>query len=161
MTAEGHKVVSLHGKLETAERDEVMTSFRDGKTKVLITTNVIARGIDVPQVNLVINYDLPLDAMGRPDLDTYLHRIGTLPSPSARELTGCVGRTGRFGRQGVSINFVHDRKSFEDMEAIRIPLGNTIIRVDTADFELMETVRSPYSSSMLTDGQTLKQAMKS
>lgn len=81
MTAEGHKVVSLHGKLETAERDGVMESFRDGKTKVLITTNVIARGIDVLQVNMVVNYDLPTDAQGQPDPETYLHRIGTCFSP--------------------------------------------------------------------------------
>jgi len=78
MTAEGHKVVALHGKLETAERDAVMESFRDGKTKVLITTNVIARGIDVMQVNMVVNYDLPLDANNKPDPETYLHRIGAL-----------------------------------------------------------------------------------
>jgi len=125
MTAEGHKVVSLHGKLETSERDAVMESFRQGKTKVLITTNVIARGIDVMQVNMVVNYDLPLDANNRPDPETYLHRIG---------------RTGRFGRQGVSINFVHDRRSFENMEAIRKALGKQIVRVDTSDFEQMEDV---------------------
>ncbi len=128
MSAEGHKVVSLHGKLETAERDAVMESFRDGKTKVLITTNVIARGIDVMQVNMVVNYDLPVDGDNRPDPETYLHRIG---------------RTGRFGRQGVSINFVHDRKSFTDMEAIRLALGKSIVRVDTADFEQMEAVSLP------------------
>ncbi|KAM0793226.1 RNA helicase required for poly(A+) mRNA export [Microbotryomycetes sp. NB124-2] len=123
MTDEGHTVVSLHGKLETADRDAVMESFREGKTKVLITTNVIARGIDVMQVNMVVNYDLPTDGNGRPDPETYLHRIG---------------RTGRFGRQGVSINFVHDRRSFEDMEAIRKALGKPIVRVDTSDFEQME-----------------------
>lgn len=78
MTDEGHKVVSLHGKLETIDRDAVMESFRDGKTKVLITTNVIARGIDVMQVNMVVNYDLPLDANNHPDPETYLHRIGEL-----------------------------------------------------------------------------------
>ena len=54
MTAEGHQVTSLHGKLETTERDAIMESFRDGKTKVLITTNVIARGIDISQVNMVV-----------------------------------------------------------------------------------------------------------
>ncbi|GAA6011134.1 hypothetical protein JCM8202_003910 [Rhodotorula sphaerocarpa] len=132
MSDEGHKVVSLHGKLETTERDAVMEGFRDGKTKVLITTNVIARGIDISQVNMVVNYDLPLDAQNRPDPETYLHRIG---------------RTGRFGRQGVSINFVHDRKSFETMEAIRKALGKPIVRVDTSDFEQMEA--------------TLKAALKS
>jgi len=132
MTAEGHKVVSLHGKLETQERDAVMESFRQGKTKVLITTNVIARGIDVMQVNMVVNYDLPLDANNRPDPETYLHRIG---------------RTGRFGRQGVSINFVHDRRSFENMEAIRKALGKQIVRVDTSDFEQMEDVSRSSSAS--------------
>lgn len=147
MTAEGHKVVALHGKLETAERDAVMESFRDGKTKVLITTNVIARGIDVMQVNMVVNYDLPLDANNKPDPETYLHRIGELPpilGAEARRLTSLalvtIGRTGRFGRQGVSINFVHDRTSFQDMEAIRKALGKPIVRVDTEDFEQMEAV---------------------
>lgn len=133
MTAEGHKVVALHGKLETAERDAVMESFREGKTKVLITTNVIARGIDVMQVNMVVNYDLPVDGEGRPDPETYLHRIG---------------RTGRFGRQGVSINFVHDRKSFTDMEAIRLALGKSIVRVDTADFEQMEGVSCDWARAL-------------
>ncbi|KAL8284223.1 hypothetical protein RQP46_004972 [Phenoliferia psychrophenolica] len=118
MTAEGHQVTSLHGKLEVADRDAVMESFRDGKTKVLITTNVIARGIDVLQVNMVVNYDLPLNQAGKPDPETYLHRIG---------------RTGRFGRQGISINFVHDKASFEDMEVLRKE-----VRVDTTNFEQME-----------------------
>lgn len=54
MVAEGHKVTALHGQLEGHERDTVMDDFKAGKTKVLITTNVIARGIDVLQVNLVI-----------------------------------------------------------------------------------------------------------
>lgn len=53
-----------------------------------------------------------------------------------------AGRTGRFGRQGVSINFVHDRRSFENMEYIRKALGKPIVRVDTSDFEQMESVSS-------------------
>lgn len=60
MTDEGHKVVSLHGELDTADRDARMKSFREGKTKVLITTNVIARGIDVLQVNMVVKCVLAL-----------------------------------------------------------------------------------------------------
>lgn len=90
MSAEGHKVVSLHGKLETTERDAVMESFREGKTKVLITTNVIARGIDISQVNMVVNYDLPLDANNRPDPETYLHRIGKLPRDSRRAVAELI-----------------------------------------------------------------------
>jgi superfamily II DNA/RNA helicase len=88
--------------MDSAERDRVMAAFRDGKVKVLITTNVIARGIDVPGVNIVINYDLPTiidysvprGASSKPpeaDFDTYIHR---------------VGRTGRAGAKGVAINLV-------------------------------------------------------
>ncbi|KAG0027587.1 RNA helicase required for poly(A+) mRNA export [Podila clonocystis] len=103
MSEKHHAVVSLHGKLDSAQRDEVIDSFRAGKSKVLITTNVIARGIDIANVNMVVNYDLPTDQYGRPDPETYLHRIG---------------RTGRFGRTGVSINFVHDNKSMAVMNDI-------------------------------------------
>ncbi|PWN49299.1 ATP-dependent RNA helicase DBP5, partial [Violaceomyces palustris] len=76
MTAEGHKVDSLHGKLDTQERDRTIDAFRDGRSKVLISTNVIARGIDIQQVTLVINYDMPLSPSGEADAETYLHRIG-------------------------------------------------------------------------------------
>lgn len=76
MTKEGHKVDSLHGKLDTAERDRTIDAFRDGKSKVLISTNVIARGIDILQVTCVINYDMPLSGDNQADAETYLHRIG-------------------------------------------------------------------------------------
>ncbi|KAJ1557841.1 RNA helicase required for poly(A+) mRNA export, partial [Nowakowskiella sp. JEL0078] len=82
---EHHEVIALHGGLEPEERDAVMDNFRQGKFKVLVTTNLIARGIDILQVNCVVNFDMPLDQNGRPDAETYLHRIG---------------RTGRFGRTG-------------------------------------------------------------
>lgn len=89
MTAEGHKVASLHGAKDASQRDAIIDSFREGREKVLITTNVIARGIDILQVNMVVNYDLPLlnerdnlrnkdDA--HPDIETYIHRIGRYPS---------------------------------------------------------------------------------
>ncbi|KAK9709121.1 RNA helicase required for poly(A+) mRNA export [Basidiobolus ranarum] len=125
MTAEGHAVISLHGRLEGSERDAVMDSFRTGKSKVLVTTNVIARGIDILQVNLVINYDMPLDSNFKPDPETYLHRIG---------------RTGRFGRTGVSINFVHDRKSWEEMRVIENYLQRPIVKVPTDDWEEIEKI---------------------
>merc|ERR1719473_1870323 len=66
-------------------REVIMREFRAGSSRVLITTDLLARGIDVQQVSLVINYDLPAQP------DNYLHRIG---------------RSGRFGRKGVAINFV-------------------------------------------------------
>ncbi|KAJ2396771.1 RNA helicase required for poly(A+) mRNA export, partial [Coemansia sp. RSA 2559] len=120
MTSDGHAVVFLHGAMDTAERDRVMDDFRDGNIKVLITTNVIARGIDIQQVNLVINYDIPVDGQLRPDAETYLHRIG---------------RTGRFGRTGASVNFVHDEESHAQMEAIQNTLCCDIIKVPTDDWE--------------------------
>jgi ATP-dependent RNA helicase DDX19/DBP5 len=76
MVAEGHQVTSLHGAKDTAERDRVIDEFREGKSKVLITTNVASRGLDISQVNMVINYDMPQDARGKPDWETYLHRVG-------------------------------------------------------------------------------------
>ncbi|KAG8703754.1 RNA helicase required for poly(A+) mRNA export [Ceratobasidium sp. 395] len=132
MSAEGHQVSSLHGAKDAAERDATIDDFRDGKSKVLITTNVVSRGIDILQVNMVVNYDMPLTMDGKPDAETYLHRIG---------------RTGRFGRKGVAINFVHDRKSWEEMNAIETALHHPILRVETRDFDEME--------------KTLQKAMKS
>ncbi|KDR78829.1 hypothetical protein GALMADRAFT_1271862 [Galerina marginata CBS 339.88] len=129
MTAEGHKVASLHGAKDAAERDAIIDRFREGRDKVLITTNVIARGIDILQVNMVVNYDLPLmnervkGADERPDIETYIHRIG---------------RTGRFGRRGISINFVHDKKTWLQMEQIEKALGRKIMRIETNDLDEME-----------------------
>ncbi|KAJ2918489.1 hypothetical protein MD484_g1951, partial [Candolleomyces efflorescens] len=129
MTAEGHKVASLHGAKDAAERDAIIDRFREGKEKVLITTNVIARGIDILQVNLVVNYDLPMMnerdkfADERPDIETYIHRIG---------------RTGRFGRKGISINFVHDQKTWKQMEMIEQVTGKQIVRIETDDIDEME-----------------------
>ena len=114
MVREGHAVTSLHGNFEANDRDKAIDDFREGRSKVLITTNVLARGIDILQVNLVVNYDIPVDRDGQPDPETYVHRIG---------------RTGRFGRQGVSINFVHDRDSFLEMKAIKDFMGREIQRV--------------------------------
>lgn len=131
MVAEGHKVASLHGAKDAAERDSVIDSFREGREKVLITTNVIARGIDILQVNMVVNYDLPLmnergsqhSSDSRPDIETYIHRIG---------------RTGRFGRKGISVNFVHDQRTWQQMEEIEKVLGKKIIRIETNDLDEME-----------------------
>lgn len=123
MTSMGHAVIALHGKMEPEERDRVMDDFRRGEFKVLITTNVLARGIDILQVSLVVNYDLPLDQRGQPDYEAYLHRIG---------------RTGRFGRTGVSVNFVHDKKSWELMHQIETHFQREITRIPTEDWEEVE-----------------------
>ncbi|CAZ84211.1 unnamed protein product [Tuber melanosporum] len=123
MTLEGHKISVLHSALENggAARDKVIDDFRSGRTKVLITTNVLARGIDVSTVSMVVNYDLPMDKDKRIDFPTYLHRIG---------------RTGRFGRIGVSISFVHDTTSWMQLMQVSEHFGVQISKVPTGDVEV-------------------------
>lgn len=123
MTAEGHSVASLTGALEGAERDAVFQKFRSGEAKVLITTNVLARGIDVQTVTMVINYDIPETVKGEPDPETYLHRIG---------------RTGRFGRTGAALSFVHDRRSYLALQAICQHFNVELMRLDTSDWDVVE-----------------------
>ncbi|SCU92981.1 LAMI_0E12794g1_1 [Lachancea mirantina] len=122
---EGHQVSILHGDLQSSERDRLIDDFREGRSKVLITTNVLARGIDIPTVSMVVNYDLPVLANGRPDPATYIHRIG---------------RTGRFGRTGVAISFIHDKKSFDVLTAIKQYFGLEMTRVPTDDWDEVEKV---------------------
>lgn len=93
----------LHSSVENQGRDATMEAFRKGESNVLITTNVLARGVDVDNVCLVVNYDPPTDGDGNPDYETYLHRIG---------------RTGRFGRKGTAINLISDQRSIEVLAAI-------------------------------------------
>jgi len=90
-------VSSMHGDMTGQERELIMKEFRSGSSRVLITTDLLARGIDVQQVSLVINYDLPANR------ENYIHRIG---------------RSGRFGRKGVAINFVtvDDTRAMRELE---------------------------------------------
>ncbi|EFA77714.1 DEAD/DEAH box helicase domain-containing protein [Heterostelium album PN500] len=94
MTEQQFTVSSTHG--DQKDRDGILQSFRSGTTRVLITTDLLARGIDVQQVSLVINFDLPLN------LENYIHRIG---------------RSGRFGRKGVAINFItqNEQEKIQDL----------------------------------------------
>jgi len=111
MIADGHSVAQLTGALDGEERDAIIDRFRSGQAKVLITTNVLSRGIDVQTVTMVINYDVPVTEGFRPDFETYLHRIG---------------RTGRFGRVGVAITFIHDRETWEILRIIGEHFGVSI-----------------------------------
>ncbi|KAK5695439.1 RNA helicase required for poly(A+) mRNA export [Elasticomyces elasticus] len=123
MTAEGHKVAMLSGALDGEERDRVFNLFRTGAAKVLITTNVLARGIDVQTVTMVINYDVPTTFGGKPDYETYLHRIG---------------RTGRFGRVGAAVSFVHDRRSWDNLMTICKHFGTEPLRFDAENWDETE-----------------------
>jgi len=90
-------VSAMHGEMDQVKRDSIMKEFRTGATRVLVTTDLLARGIDVQQVSLVINYELPLKK------ENYIHRIG---------------RAGRFGRKGNAINFVtpNDAKFIRELQ---------------------------------------------
>eukprot|EP00753_Platysulcus_tardus_P010725 PLAT2998.1.p1 GENE.PLAT2998.1~~PLAT2998.1.p1 ORF type:complete len:419 (+),score=175.39 PLAT2998.1:60-1316(+) len=98
MQSRDFTVSCMHGDMEQRERDLIMREFRSGSSRVLITTDLLARGIDVQQVSLVINFDLPTNR------ENYIHRIG---------------RSGRFGRKGVAINFLTagDVRYLRDIEA--------------------------------------------
>lgn len=90
-------VSCIHSALSQVQRDKTMKSFRVGNSRILIATDVIARGIDIQQVEIVINFDIPKH------IETYIHRIG---------------RSGRFGRKGYAINFVTE-KEFSQLERIQ------------------------------------------
>ena len=113
-------VSAMHGEMEQKERDVIMREFRSGSSRVLITTDLLARGIDVQQVSLVINYDLPNHR------ENYIHRyafiwflkfvIEKVPNLDMFCLNSHrIGRGGRFGRKGVAINFVTE----EDWRVLR------------------------------------------
>ncbi len=88
----GYFAEGLHGDLKQVQRDRVMNSFRNGRTEILVATDVAARGIDVDDVEAVFNYDIPQDD------EYYVHRIG---------------RTGRAGREGIAFNFVVGREVYK------------------------------------------------
>lgn len=92
LTEKNFAITAIHSKMSQEERNHIVNEFREGKTRLLLTTDLLARGIDIPQVNLVINYDLPINK------ETYIHRIG---------------RCGRFGKKGVSISMVKMNDSNE------------------------------------------------
>jgi translation initiation factor 4A len=94
LRAKDFTVSATHGELEQDQRSVILSEFRTGSSRILIATDLLARGIDVHGVSLVINYDLPRN------FEKYIHRIG---------------RSGRFGRKGVAINLV----SADDMNAMR------------------------------------------
>ena len=113
-----------HGDMDQKERDVIMCEFRSGSSRVLITTDLLARGIDVQQVSLVINYDLPNNR------ELYIHRIG---------------RSGRFGRKGVAINFVknddirilRDIEQYYSTQIDEMPMnGNYQIKLNVLYFQL-------------------------
>merc|ERR1719204_905738 len=109
LTYKGFTVSLIHGGMSSDERSLTMKQFKSGSSRIMISTDLLARGIDCQEVSVVSNYDLPFDA------ENYIHRIG---------------RSGRFGRKGVAINFatnrdahvIHDLKSFYNTNIEELPM---------------------------------------
>jgi len=108
MKSDGFPVCCIHSKMSHSERDSAFREFRNGSARVLISSNVTARGIDIQQVSFVINFDIPKDT------HVYLHRIG---------------RSGRWGRKGTGINFITRRdilkmkeiESYYETQIVELP----------------------------------------
>ncbi|XP_060106899.1 ATP-dependent RNA helicase DDX25 [Heteronotia binoei] len=124
LSNDGHQVSLLSGELTVEQRADIIQRFREGKHKVLITTNVCARGIDVTQVTIVVNFTLPTNFDNFADFDTYLHRIG---------------RAGRFGKKGVAFNMV-ERHKLPLLYAIEEHFKITIKHLDPEDMDMLEKI---------------------
>ena len=112
MEKAGFTVSVMTGDNTVADRARIFGEFACGKSKVLITTNLLARGIDIRTVTLIINFDLPtLQDESKPDVSTYLHR---------------VGRTGRFGNEGLAINLVSTREDLAMVNFFKEDLSTEI-----------------------------------
>ncbi|KAF7696584.1 ATP-dependent RNA helicase FAL1 [Cucumispora dikerogammari] len=125
LTTNLSSVAMLHGKMEPEIRSEMIKKFENAEYKVLVATNVLSRGLDIPQVNLIINYDLPLIydetkkfELWKPDVETYIHR---------------VGRSGRFGRTGFVIDFIDS-----DKDKMNLKILTESIKCESLDFTLDE-----------------------
>ncbi len=99
----------IHSDMTQAQRERVMAKFRSRDLKLLVATNVASRGLDIPAVSHVINYDMP------DNLEEYVHRIG---------------RTARAGKQGTAITFVSDLQDFELLDALQEHLGHEMEQAD-------------------------------
>lgn len=121
----GYKAIGIHGDLKQNQRTSVMRDFKSGRARILIATDVAARGIDVDNVEAVFNYDVPQE------LEYYVHRIG---------------RTGRAGKEGASYTLVSGRMQLNQLHEIeryidarieekRIPSKDTVLKNQTSSFE--------------------------
>ena len=98
----GYPAVALNGDMNQAQRERTVEQLKSGKSSIMVATDVVARGLDIPRISLVVNYDLPGDN------EAYVHRIG---------------RTGRAGRSGISISFVRPREMYSLRHYERLTSG--------------------------------------
>ncbi|KAG7881879.1 hypothetical protein KL905_000636 [Ogataea polymorpha] len=116
LTENNFTVSAIHSDLSQQDRDTIMNEFRTGSSRILISTDLLARGIDVQQVSLVINYDLPSNK------ENYIHRIG---------------RGGRFGRKGVAINLI-TREDTEMLREIEMFYSTQIVEMPSSINDLFD-----------------------
>jgi ATP-dependent RNA helicase DeaD len=129
LTSYGYPAAAIHGDLTQSRREKVLSDFRTGKIKILIATDVAARGLDIEGVNYVINYDIPDSP------ETYVHRIG---------------RTGRAGREGKAITFVSSDETHL-LEAIQNFTDVKLKQVEVPNVKGQETVREVLDFDELGD----------
>jgi len=105
---EGIKAASIHGDRSQDERNKALQAFKNGQVPVIVATDVLSRGIDIKEVSMIVNYDVPNNT------DDYVHRIG---------------RTGRYDKSGIAVTFVskRDSRTFSQIERIK---GNKIKTID-------------------------------
>ncbi len=120
LRSRGYLVDALHGDLKQTQRDKVMSSFRRGDIETLVATDVAARGIDVENIEVVFNYDIPQDE------ESYVHRIG---------------RTGRAGREGIAFTFAAG-KDIRKIKSIQKLTGSKIIRKQIPSQSDVEDIRA-------------------
>jgi len=125
MSKDGHAVALLSGEQSVEQRIAVLDRYRCGQEKVLITTNVLSRGINFEQVTIVVNFDLPVDKDGRADCETYLYRIG---------------KTGRFGKHGIAINLVDSPESERICQTIENHFNKKIRFLNADDSDEIEKI---------------------
>jgi len=104
LRSEGFNVGQIHGDMNKTKRDEVLNEFKKGERTALVSTNLTSRGIDNPNVTLVINVDLPIDRNGDPDPSTFVHRIG---------------RSGRWTKKGASVSLVARSPKIKDLAIMK------------------------------------------
>ena len=124
LQARGYSADGLHGDLKQSQRDNVMNKFRRGTIDILVATDVAARGIDVDDIDLVINYDLPQDE------EYYVHRIG---------------RTARAGRKGMAFSFVSGRE-IQKLKAIQ---RYTKTKIARKDLPTLKDIQSNQTNSII------------
>ena len=105
LNSDGHDARGIHSGMSQAQRERIMASFKSERLRLLVATNLASRGLDIPAVSHVINYDMP------DNLEEYVHRIG---------------RTARMGRQGTSITFVSEMQDFDLLDKLQKHLGNDL-----------------------------------